>query len=197
MKLKYVIFSTPLVTGILYYISVVLLKITGWKLSGEFPSHKKFVLIGAPHTSNWDMAITFMAVFAYRKEIRWFGKKSIFRFPFNNLMKWMGGIPIDRSKRSNTVEAAAEFFQRFDSLVIALAPEGTRKKVKKWKTGFYYIALKAGVPIVFGFLDYKNKTAGIGPEIIPSGDFNADMKLILDFYRVIEGKHGHCIDPDE
>jgi len=146
-------------------------------------------MIAAPHTTNWDLPITLALTFVFRIKVYWMGKDTIFRWPFGTLMKWLGGIPVDRSKTHNIVEQSVSAFQKNDHLVMIVPPEGTRKKVRYWKTGFYHIAHGAGVPIVLGYLDYARKTGGIGPVVWPSGDIDADMKIIQTFYAGITGKY--------
>ena len=117
------------------------------------------------------------------------GKKQIFRFPFGWLMKWFGGIPVDRSRSNNLVQAVVDEFNKSESLVITVPPEGSRSKVDSWKTGFYYIAAGAGVPILMAFLDYEKKTGGYGGLFIPTNNIESDMIKIKGFYKDIRGKH--------
>jgi 1-acyl-sn-glycerol-3-phosphate acyltransferase len=163
----------------------------GWDTTVTFPFWhlKKSIFIVAPHTSNWD----FMIGLAYRNylglnHVQYLGKKELFRPPYGFLFRWIGGIPVDRRSSHNLVEDVVRIFKERDRLSIALAPEGTRKKVDKLRTGFYYIALNAMVPIIMVGLDYKNKTLPFGL-MTPSGDFEKDMEVIYGFYRTIEGKN--------
>jgi 1-acyl-sn-glycerol-3-phosphate acyltransferase len=117
------------------------------------------------------------------------GKDALFRWPFGPFFRWLGGLPIDRTKRTNTVSQCIEYFRENGEFVLGNAPEGTRKKVDRWKTGFYHIAMGAEVPIVFAFLDYEKKVGGIGGYLVPSGDIELDMKKIMGFYSKISGKH--------
>lgn len=181
-------FDTLIIKDILYYISRLFLKLTGWKISGELPKEKSFVLIAAPHTSNWDLPYMLATSFSLKAKPYWMGKSQIFKPPFKNLMKWMGGIPIDRSKSNNMVDYTANLLKQSDELIVTIPPEGTRSKVKYWKTGFYHIANLAQVPIVLGYLDYKTKIGGIGGVIYPTGDIERDMIKIKDFYKNISGK---------
>lgn len=169
--------------------SVFFLWITGWRTEGHFPVIPKFVLLGAPHTSNWDLPYGLFIIFVFRAKIYWLGKEAIFRMPLKGFFKWLGGIPVDRSKSSNVVAQSIKQFHENEKLILTIAPAGTRKRVKKWKTGFYHIATGANVPIVLGFLDYKRKVGGIGPVIYPTGDFEADFKTIRAFYDGIVGKY--------
>lgn len=159
------------------------LKLMGWRIEGELPRLDKFVAIGAHHTSNWDFVIFIALKFVLRLNARWFGKHSIFRWPFGGLMRAWGGIPIRRDRQLNTVEQAVQAFSDNPEFILVLSPEGTRKKVERWKMGFYHIALGAGVPIVLGALDYGNRRVVIGPTFQPTGDEQADLRAMLDFFR--------------
>lgn len=170
------------------WLGLMFLKILGWRVEGEIPSIKKFVIIAAPHTSNWDFPITLAVAFALKIKIYWMGKTAMFRWPFGGLLRWLGGIPIDRSRSHNVVDQSIQAFQERDQLIMVVPPEGTRKKVSYWKTGFYHIARGAAVPIVLGFLDYRRKTGGIGPTFFPTGRIEEDMRQIRAYYATITGK---------
>ncbi|MDD5712045.1 MAG: lysophospholipid acyltransferase family protein [Smithellaceae bacterium] len=185
----YTVFDTPVIRTIARCFSVFMLKVMGWRTAGRLPDIPRFVLIVAPHTSNWDFLIGFFAAFALRAKVYWMGKASLFRFPFGSVVKWMGGIPIDRSKSNDTVKQTIAQFFRHEKLIIAIPPSGTRKRVKEWKTGFYYISRGAGVPIVLGFINYKNRTAGFGPVYVPVGDIETDMREIQAYYADIQGRY--------
>ncbi|MEX6501955.1 lysophospholipid acyltransferase family protein [Pseudomonas zhanjiangensis] len=159
------------------------LGLMGWRIEGELPKLDRFVAIGAHHTSNWDFVIFIAVKFVLRLNARWFGKHTLFRWPFGYLMRAWGGIPIRRELRRQTVEQAIAAFRQHRQFMLILSPEGTRKKVARWKMGFYHIALGAGVPIVLGALDYRNRRVVIGPTFWPSGDEAADLEAILAFYR--------------
>ena len=182
--LQNTMFTTPIIHPLLRMLSIVMLKVCGWRVEGEFPKElKQCVVIGAPHTTNWDMPFSLMIAFALNTPLYWVGKSSIFRFPFGFLMRWMGGIPVDRSKSHNMVEATITKFSSFSELRIMMAPEGTRSEVQSWKSGFYYIAHGANVPIVLGYIDYKKKRGGILGVFTPSGDYEDDLKLIQARYQ--------------
>src|SRR5690554_4889714 len=182
-------FDTPVINTLLRWISIVVLKLTGWKTVGEAPEDlNKCVMIAAPHTSNWDLPFMLMIAFVVRKKIYWMGKEQIFKFPFKHLMMWMGGIPVDRSKANNMVKASANAITNAEHMFLIVPPEGTRSKVTYWKTGFYHIAREAGVPILLGFLDYQNKTGGILGTFEPTGELDADMDTIKALYAPIMGK---------
>ncbi len=159
------------------------LKLMGWRIEGELPRLDKFVAIGAHHTSNWDFMIFIALKFVLRLNARWFGKHSIFRWPFGGLMRSWGGIPIQRHLSLNMVEQAIQGFRDNREFILVLSPEGTRKKVERWKMGFYHIALGAGVPIVPGALDFANRRVVIGAPFQPTGDAEADLQVLLAFFR--------------
>ena len=159
------------------------LKLMGWRIEGELPRLDKFVAIGAHHTSNWDFVIFIALKFVLRLNARWFGKHSIFRWPFGGLMRSWGGIPIQRHLSLNMVEQAIQGFRDNREFILVLSPEGTRKKVERWKMGFYHIAQGAGVPIVPGALDFANRRVVIGAPFQPTGDAEADLRALLAFFR--------------
>ena len=185
------IFTTPVVNSLLRAGSLAFLKLTGWRVEGALPAEAgKAVLIAAPHTSNWDLPYTLMVCFALRLNVVWMGKSSIFKFPFGPVMRWLGGIAVNRSQSTNLVAASAQAIVDADApLQLIVPPEGTRDKVTTWKTGFYYIALQAKVPIVMAYMDYSQKRSGLGPLFYPSGDIEKDMIAIKAFYAPFKGKN--------
>ncbi|MBT9505958.1 lysophospholipid acyltransferase family protein [Rhodoferax sp.] len=189
--MHHTIFDTPIVNTLLRAFSVSFLKITGWKINGSLPPNgSKSVLIAAPHTSNWDLPYTLMVAFALRLNVYWMGKEQLFRPPFRSLMMWLGGIPVEREKSNNLVAASVEAIKAADGPVqLIVPPEGTRGKTRYWKTGFYYIALGAQVPIVMAYMDYEKKISGLGPVFQPTGNIEADMASIKAFYAPFKGKN--------
>jgi 1-acyl-sn-glycerol-3-phosphate acyltransferase len=181
-------------------LALFLLKAFGWKLCIAPPPSKKYVLIGAPHTSNWDFVVGLLGLWGGRIRARFLGKKELFKPPLGFLMRALGGIPVDRSRRSNLVDQVAEIFKREEEIAILITPEGTRGRAPYWRTGFYYMALKAGVPIALGYADYRRKEVGIGAYLYPTGDIRKDFALIREFYqdktglrvvsRILWVKHG-------
>lgn len=162
----------------------------GWTIKGGIPEgEKRAVVVAAPHTSNMDFFIGRMAYFVLGVNVKFLIKKEAFFWPFGGLVKKWGGIPIDRGRSGNMVDFVAGLFTEYDSLYVVITPEGTRSLVEKWKKGFYFIARTAKVPMALGYIDYKNKEGGIGPTIMPSGDYNKDLKIIEDFYRDKTAKH--------
>ena len=185
------IFDTPIVNTLLRGLSLALLRLGGWKVEGRLPPEAaKSVLIAAPHTSNWDLPYTLMLAFALRLRVYWVGKHSIFNFPFGALMRWLGGIPVNRSQANNLVASSAQAMRAASGpMQLIVPPEGTRGKTRHWKTGFYFIAQEAGVPIVLAFVDYGRKVGGLGPVFEPTGDLERDMADIKAFYAPIKGKN--------
>lgn len=185
------IFTTPVVNTVLRGFSVAFLKLTGWTVEGALPPQAtKSVFIAAPHTSNWDLPYTLMVAFALRLNPYWMGKHTIFKAPFGPLMRWLGGIAVNREQSNNLVAASAEAIRNADGpLQLIVPPEGTRSKTRYWKTGFYYIAQTAGVPIVMAYMDYADKRSGLGPLFQPTGDVEADMTAIKAFYAPFKGKN--------
>jgi len=187
--MNYTIFDTPVVNTLARRFSLFMLKLTGWKLEGKMPDIPKFIVIAAPHTSNWDLLYTLFFAFALNVKIYWMGKDAIFRRPFGGVCKWLGGIIIDRSKSNSVVDTMIEALKKNEKLILVVSPSGTRSKVAYWKTGFYHIANGANVPVVLGFLDYRRRAGGIGPVVYPTGDIEEDMKIIKEFYSGITGKY--------
>ncbi|NVN99692.1 MAG: lysophospholipid acyltransferase family protein [Geobacteraceae bacterium] len=183
------IFSTPILNKLLRLASLTYLKLAGWRIEGVSPKAERFVMIAAPHTSNWDLPMTLVVVFALRLKVYYLAKHTLFRPPFGLFLRWLGGIPVDRTKSNNLVEQIVDLYNSHDQLIIIVPPEGTRKKVRYWKSGFYHMAHGAKVPIALGFIDFKRKVAGLGGMLSPSGDFEADLPVIQAFYSGIVGKN--------
>lgn len=166
------------------FLSLLILKILGWKVEGDFPTDiEKCVVIVAPHTSTWDFVIGRLGYWRLGISVKFLIKKEMFYWPLGWFLKKMGGVPVDRQARSNLVLKSVEEFKNRESFILTITPEGTRSYNPNWKQGFYRIALMAKVPIVLTYLDYAKKTGGVGPIIVPSGDYEKDFKLIEDFYK--------------
>lgn len=187
--MKMTIFETPVLNALMFVLSSLILKVLGWKKKGVLPDMPKYVVIAAPHTTNWDLPLTIFFAFAFRIKVYWMGKETIFKRPFGSIMRWLGGIPVDRSKSQSLVESSVQLMKKKEKVVMVIPPEGSRNRVNYWKSGFYYIAVGAGVPIVMGFLDYKKKVGGIGPIMYPTGDFNADIIRIQEFYKKVTPRY--------
>ncbi|WP_411340729.1 lysophospholipid acyltransferase family protein [Sphingopyxis sp. J-6] len=162
---------------------LLLYRLRGWKAVGEVPEPRRFVLIAAPHTSNWDF-VNFLGLTA-DKGIRphFMAKLSLFRWPLGGFIRQMGGVAVDRRNSGQVVQQMVDEFARRAEFMLTVAPEGTRGKAAKWRTGFYQIALAAKVPMVVGMMDYRTRTGGLGPLIWPTGDFRADMLKVLEVYK--------------
>ena len=161
----------------------------GWRAVGTPPPGGRYVLIAAPHTSNWDFLYFLGLINELKIDAQFMAKDSLFRWPMGGFMRDMGGISINRSARHNVVDAMIAEFARRDQFILTIAPEGTRSKVASWRTGFYHIALGARVPIVVGLMDYSTRTGGLGPTIMPTGDYKADMLKIAEVYRSVTPRH--------
>lgn len=192
------IFDTPVVNTAMRALSRLVLGLMGWRLEGmsadRIAAYPKYVLIAAPHTSNWDFPVTLMVAFVLRLRVYWMAKASVFAGPLGPVARWLGGIAVDRNASSNLVQKTVEAFAARERLAVIVAPEGTRGKVTHWKTGFYHIAHGAGVPIGLAYLDYARKVGGIGRMYTTSGDIEADMAEIRQFYSGVTGKHRQQFD---
>lgn len=158
------------------------LRLSGWAFEGPLPSSRRYVLIAAPHTSNWDFVYMMAMSWVTGVRLSWMGKASLFVFPFGLLFRALGGIPIRRDRRTSLVEQCAQRFAERPDLVLAVPAEGTRSHGATWRSGFYHIARRAEVPVVLGYLDYSRRRGGLGPELRPSGDVRADMDFVRAFY---------------
>jgi 1-acyl-sn-glycerol-3-phosphate acyltransferase len=169
------------------WIGKAFLRVAGWKTEGERPAADRYVIIAAPHTSNWDMPFMLAMAFVYDIPVRWMGKHTLFKAPFASFFKRLGGIPIVRHRPGGVVGQMVEHFENNDSLVLMVPAEGTRSHVDYWKSGFYHIARGADVPVVLSYLDVSKKVGGIGPALALTGDFGADMDKIREFYSGMQG----------
>lgn len=187
--MHHTVFDTPVIRPFLKMVSRSILKVIGWKTVDKSEGRKRYIVIAAPHTSNWDFPLFLMIAFALDMKAYWLGKHTLFKRPFRGFFRWLGGIAVDRTKKTNMVQQCVDHFNSTTDLVIVNAPEGTRSKVQRWKTGFYYIAIGAKVPIALGFLDYKKKEGGIAGLFHPTGSIDSDIRSIKDFYANISGKN--------
>lgn len=181
--MKRTIFNTPIVTPLLRLFLKIGLRLTGWKVVGQLPDIPKFVIIGAPHTSNWDFVIFLALAFILKGDLRYMGKIELFRWPFTGFFIWCGGVPVDRSKSQGLVEQTVQAIQESDHFQLVITPEGTRKKVEKWKMGFYHIAKLANIPVSTGYVDSVTKTCGIGPTFTLTENMDIDIKNIQAFFK--------------
>lgn len=181
--MKRTIFNTPLITPAFRSLSRFFLRLFGWRVVGELPDFPKFVIVGAPHTSNWDFVMFLALAFILRGDLRYMGKMELFRWPFATFFRWCGGVPVDRSKPQGLVEQTVQAIREADRFQLVITPEGTRSKVGKWKMGFYHIAKQAEIPVVTGYVDANTMTCGIGPTFTLTDDTEADMATIKAFFK--------------
>lgn len=189
--MKKTIFTTPLISTYFHYVARVFLRLTGWKIAGQLPDLPKMVIVGAPHTSNWDFILFLGLAFYLRADPHYMGKAELFRWPFGGFFRWCGGYPVDRAKPQGLVEQMVQAFEENERFLLVITPEGTRHKVRSWKTGFYRIAQGAGVPIVFAYVDGLKKTVGVGPTFILTSEMDKDIKSIQSFFAGFVGVNPH------
>ncbi len=183
------VYETRVIRPLLRLLALWLYRCFGWRTEGEKPDLSQYVIIAAPHTSNWDFFFTVCLAFIYRLKPQMMMKAEWFFWPLGPIFRWLGAVPIDRLQSNNVVAQSIDAFQQNKEMVMVVPPAGTRRKVLYWKTGFYHIANGAGVPIALGFLDYRLKVGGFGPVIMPTGDIDSDMAIIRRFYDEITGKY--------
>ncbi|MCB9450875.1 MAG: lysophospholipid acyltransferase family protein [Anaerolineaceae bacterium] len=177
----------PQVNPFLTWLSRRILHALGWKVLGPLPPYPKLVVVGVPHTSNWDGVVMVLAAWSERVQPKWMGKHTLFKPPFGWLMRRIGGVSIDRRAKHNAVEQAVQAFAREQEMVLVIAPEATRKKMAGWRTGFYYIALGAGVPLALAAMDYDRKEVRINQVLHPSGDLEADIAQMREYFENTQG----------
>ncbi len=170
-------------------IARALFRAIGWRFEGEIPDTPKLVAIVAPHTSNWDFVVGLIAKWALELDASWLGKHTLFVPPFGALFRRLGGIPVDRSSSHDVVAATVAAFAAHERLLLAIAPEGTRKQVARWKTGFYHIAVGADVPILLVAFDWSRKVIRFGPTLAPSGEVDRELEWIREQYAGIGGRN--------
>jgi 1-acyl-sn-glycerol-3-phosphate acyltransferase len=179
----------------LKWIGKIYLAAFGWKSEGGRPIESSYVLIAAPHTSNWDLPFMMALAWTYEMKVQWMGKHVLFYWPYGWFMRWLGGIPIHRESRNDRVSGMASEFDHRENLVLIVPAEGTRSYTANWKSGFYYIARLAEVPIVMGYLDFERKRGGFGPGLIPGEDIRSDMNQIRVFYQDKIGRNPDLFGP--
>jgi 1-acyl-sn-glycerol-3-phosphate acyltransferase len=164
----------------------LIFRLTGWKALGKAPALKKYIIIGAPHTSNWDFVYGICAWKLYGVQPRYLIKKEFYYFPLNFLFKATGGLPVDRTQSNSLTDSIVAMFSEREELIAIIPPEGTRKPVDRWRTGFYYVAIRAGVPIVMGAMDYRRKVTYLSEPFYPTGDIEKDFIVFREFYRGVQ-----------
>jgi len=190
--LKTTIYNTPIVTPFFRFLAKHGLRLSGWQVMGKLPDIPKFVIVGAPHTSNWDFVMFLALAFVLKGNLNYMGKKELFYPPYGWFFRWCGGVPVDRSKPQGLVEQTVQAIREADHFQLVITPEGTRSLVGKWKMGFYHIAKGADIPIVTGYVDTLTMTCGIGPTFMLTNDVETDIKFLQAFFK---GKVG--IKPDK
>lgn len=164
-------------------LAVVSMLVSGWRFEGQLPNLRKFVIIVAPHTSNWDFPIGVMAMFALGIRGTFLGKDTLFKPPFGFIFRWLGGVPVDRSSKNNVVDQTIAYFEKRERMILALSPEGTRKRLEKWRTGFYWVAVGAKVPIVPVAFDFPRKRYVIYEPQTMTGDVDVDIAHLRSFFK--------------
>jgi 1-acyl-sn-glycerol-3-phosphate acyltransferase len=166
-----------------------LLAVFGWRNVLVWPPEPKGVIIVYPHTSNWDFIVGMLFKIGHGLPANWIGKAEMFPKPFKGLLEWLGGIPLDRSRTTGFLDAMVQEYRRRDWMWVAIAPEGTRSHADHLKSGFYQIAVAAGVPVALGYIDYGSRTVGIDTYLHMTGDRDADLERIRAFYATKRGRH--------
>ncbi len=183
------IFNTPILSAFLRLISNLTMRLFGWKVEGTLPDLPKYVIIGAPHTSNWDFLLFLGVIFRLKVKVRYMGKAELFRSLFGWFFYYCGGVPVDRTKSQGLVEQMVEACEKAKQFILVIAPEGTRHGVKEWKRGFYHIAKNTGMPIVMAKVDGRRKTIHVGQVFHLTENIEADMQAIQDAFKGIVGVH--------
>ena len=165
------------------------LKLRGWRFTGELPDVPKLIIIGAPHTTNWDFVVYLGVLHHLRMKANFIGKHTLFRWPFGFFFRWLGGIPVDRSKATGLVQQVVDAITHADRMILVMAPEGTRQPAPYWKSGFLKIAAKADIPIVLGYVDFPNQLTGLGPLLTFDGNAKRFMDEARKFYADKQGLH--------
>jgi len=194
--MHFTIHDTPGVIHIIRLLSWLVLKLAGWKVINVAPATGSYLLIVAPHTSNWDFPLGIAMAFHLRLRVYFIGKHTLFKGFKGPIMRWLGGIPLNRETSKDFVDASIETYANNDNLIFAIAPEGTRTSVERWKTGFYHMAKGANVPLALAYFDFATRTGGIGKMLHTTENMDADMQAIADFYRPMTGKNPNNYNPD-
>ncbi len=175
--------------------SLALVRLCGWRLEGQAPALDHYVVIAAPHTSNWDFIWMILMATALGMKISWFGKHTLFAWPFGPIMRALGGVAVKRDSGGGYVDRVSKLFAEHEQLALAVPVEGTRQHQDNWRSGFYRIAELAGIPIVFAYLDYGRRRGGIGPTLMPTGRLADDMAAVRQFYEPMRGKYPQLSGP--
>ena len=194
-KMRFTIFNTPVIRPLFTLIARLGLFLSGWKVEGKKPKAPRFILVAAPHTSNLDFFYGIAIGLCTGVHCYWMGKSSLFWGPFGPIMRWLGGIAVDRTKPKSMVKQTVCAFKGNKQLRLVICPEGTRAKGDRWRTGFYHVAKNANIPIVLGYLDFKRKVGGFGPIVKPTNNMEKDLCEIQAFYESVTGKHPERFSP--
>ncbi|MDB9753383.1 lysophospholipid acyltransferase family protein [Oceanospirillaceae bacterium] len=194
--MHFTIHDTPGVIHFMRLVSWLVLKLGGWKVVNVAPASGSYLIIAAPHTSNWDFPLGIAIAFHLRLKMYFIAKHTLFEGILGPIMRWLGGIPLNREASKNFVESSIDAYAHNENLVLAIAPEGTRGSVTRWKTGFYHMAKGANVPLALAYFDFSTRTGGIGKMFNTTDDMIADMQAIENFYRPMKGKNTHNYNPD-
>jgi 1-acyl-sn-glycerol-3-phosphate acyltransferase len=189
------VYTTPLLTPLLRLLARLLLRILGWRVESGPPQPPKCMVVGAPHTSNWDYVIFLCVMLVLRLDIKVMVKDELYRPPFRAIMRWAGVIPVNRRSPEALVEQLVQEFAARERLAVLITPEGTRRRVTRWKTGVHRIASAAGIPVVLGYMDYERKRGAFGPVVHPGPDMDADLEAWQAFYddKVARHAEGHRV----
>ena len=194
--MHFTIHDTPGVIHFVRLLSWLVLKLSGWQVINVAPATGSYLIIAAPHTSNWDFPLGIAMAFHLRLRVYFIGKHTLFEGPTGPIMRWLGGIPLNREASKNFVDASIAAFDNNENLIFAIAPEGTRTSVARWKTGFYHMAKGANVPLALAYFDFATRTGGIGKMLKTTENMADDMQVIADFYRPIIAKNPYNYNPD-
>ena len=183
------IFDTPVLSPLLRIGSIIALRILGWKVEGELPKSDRFIMVAEPHTAARDLPLMLAVSFIFKLKLHWIGKEELFLGWRQPVMSWLGGLPVRRKGDGNEVDRIAHHFEGREKIALGISPGGSRAKAERWRSGFYWVAVQANVPILLSFLDFKTRRTGVGPLIQPTGNYEDDIIRMQDFYIGMEGKH--------
>jgi len=194
--MHFTIHDTPGVIHFMRLLSWLVLKLGGWKVVNVAPATGSYLIIAAPHTSNWDFPLGIAIAFHLRLKVYFIAKHTLFNGFAGPIMRWLGGVPLNRGASKNFVDASVEIYANSENLIFAIAPEGTRSSVGRWKTGFYHMAKGANVPLALAYFDFSKRIGGIGKMLNTTENIDADMQAIADFYEPVIGKYPNNFNPD-
>ena len=194
--MHFTIHDTPGVIHFMRLLSWLVLKLGGWKVVNVAPDTGSYLIIAAPHTSNWDFPLGIAIAFHLRLKVYFIAKHTLFNGFAGPIMRWLGGVPLNRGASKNFVDASVEIYANSENLIFAIAPEGTRSSVGRWKTGFYHMAKGANVPLALAYFDFSKRIGGIGKMLNTTENIDADMQAIADFYEPVMGKYPNNFNPD-